>query len=835
MLELQNVLKKSIFSPNHTLGGLQNTIYLLNLPGMLENVTQQDAFFIKEALMSDIAPIIIKPALEEIFLTGWEHCRVILFSAPCGCGKTTTATALLKGHTVCALNAADAVFAPESIPPDCDAVLVDNLQYLLEPERRETLCNLIRNRTDLHFVLLGRGAIPGWLMPFQFAGILLTIDTITLNFDRQTAQRMLESRGITVSPGEMSKIQQDIKGYPIAMDILCRKLKDGGAYSLEIFDAIKRELFIYYEETVYRRFEPPLRRLLISVAPFESFHLELAKMVSGNPRAGELLAVILRNTTMLQSDGLDTYRFWPIFRAFLMWELNQALTDAEQREIYSRAALYYELHDELDRALEFYSLAGEQSKVSALLVKNAEQHPGIGYYHELQDYYFALPSDEILKSPALICGMSMLTAMCMDYEASEEWYSELQGYAARLKKTDSEYKSVQGRLAYLDIALPQRGSKGLIEVAGSVFRVMTDKQLKVPSFSVTSTLPSIMNGGKDFCEWSKKDDLLYATMKKPVETVLGRDGVGLADCAICESKFEKGEDVSMRLLTLMSRLGEIQARGTPDIEFAVVGLLARVQVSQGKAQAALESIESLRTKYLDTGQIRFLPNIDAMLCRIKLRLGDTEAARTWLREKAPKNNARLWAMWRYQYLTQATVLLAEGNYDDALLLLARLKPYCEHCGRVMDGIHIRLISALCAQRRGNPEWKVALSAALDTCFAYQFIWPVAQYGVAILPLLGECGWDGDKMYLEEVITAARVQAVDYSRFLKPQAQPVEPLSAAETQVLKLLCENLSNQEIGEILGIKLPTVKTHVSRILQKLGVSRRSEAKAAAEKLRLI
>lgn len=785
--------------------------------------------------MSDIASVIIKPALKEIFLTSWEHCRVILFSAPCGCGKTTTTTALLAEHTVCTLNAADTEFLPENVPPDSDTVLVDDLQYLLEPERREALCNLIRSRADLHFVLLGRGAVPGWLMPFQFAGILLTIDTLTLNFDRQTAQRMLESRGITVSPEEMGAIQRDLKGYPIAMDILCRKLKDGAAYSAEIFNAIKRELFIYFEEVVYQRFEPPLRRLLISLAPFESFHLELAKMVSGNPRTGELLGIIQRDTTMLQSDGLDTYRFWPIFRGFLMWELHRTLTDAEQRTLYSRAALYYELHDELDKALEYYSLAGEQSKVSALLVKNSEQHPGIGYYHELQSYYFALPREDILKSPSLLCGMSMLTAMCLDYESSERWYSELQSYAARLKKTDSEYKSVQGKLAYLDIGLPQRVSRGLIEVVGSVFRVMTDKQLKVPSFSVTSTLPSIMNGGKDFCEWSKKDDLLYATMRKPLETVLGRDGVGLADCGICESKFEKGEDVSKRLLTLMSRLGEIQARGTQDIEFAVVGLLARVQVSQGKAHAALESIRSLRAKFLEAGQTRFLPNIDAMLCRINLRLGETEAVRTWLREKAPKNDVRLWAMWRYQYLTQAMVQLAEGAYDDALLLLARLKPYCEHCGRVMDGIHIRLLTALCVERRGNPEWKAVLCAALDTCLEYQFIWPVAQYGAAILPLLNTCGWDKDAEYFERLTAAARAQAVEYPRLLKPQAQPVEPLSAAETQVLKLLCENLSNQEIGEILGIKLPTVKTHVSRILQKLGVSRRSEAKAAAEKLHLI
>ena len=54
-------------------------------------------------------------------------------------------------------------------------------------------------------------------------------------------------------------------------------------------------------------------------------------------------------------------------------------------------------------------------------------------------------------------------------------------------------------------------------------------------------------------------------------------------------------------------------------------------------------------------------------------------------------------------------------------------------------------------------------------------------------------------------------------------------------MLKLICANKSNAEIGKILDIKLATVKTHVSHVLQKLGVSRRSEVRAAAQKLWLI
>ena len=108
----------------------------------------------------------------------------------------------------------------------------------------------------------------------------------------------------------------------------------------------------------------------------------------------------------------------------------------------------------------------------------------------------------------------------------------------------------------------------------------------LPAFSVTSALPSIMNGGKDFSEWSRRDDFLYQTLRTPVEAILGRDGIGLPDCAIAESKFEKGEDISGRMLSLMPRLGEIQRDGTPDIGFAAVGLLARSQQAAGHAQDA---------------------------------------------------------------------------------------------------------------------------------------------------------------------------------------------------------------------------------------------------------
>lgn len=55
---------------------------------------------------------------------------------------------------------------------------------------------------------------------------------------------------------------------------------------------------------------------------------------------------------------------------------------------------------------------------------------------------------------------------------------------------------------------------------------------------MTSNLPSIMNGGKDFCEWSKRDTELALMIGKSVEFVLGKYGKVLYPCS-CRSYLEK--------------------------------------------------------------------------------------------------------------------------------------------------------------------------------------------------------------------------------------------------------------------------------------------------------
>ncbi|HKH62126.1 MAG TPA: response regulator transcription factor [Flavitalea sp.] len=61
------------------------------------------------------------------------------------------------------------------------------------------------------------------------------------------------------------------------------------------------------------------------------------------------------------------------------------------------------------------------------------------------------------------------------------------------------------------------------------------------------------------------------------------------------------------------------------------------------------------------------------------------------------------------------------------------------------------------------------------------------------------------------------------------------LSKRELEVLQLMAEGLSNQEIASRLFLSLNTIKTHSSRLFEKMDVERRTQAIDSAKKLGIL
>ncbi|MGG1519250.1 response regulator transcription factor [Paenibacillus oryzisoli] len=77
------------------------------------------------------------------------------------------------------------------------------------------------------------------------------------------------------------------------------------------------------------------------------------------------------------------------------------------------------------------------------------------------------------------------------------------------------------------------------------------------------------------------------------------------------------------------------------------------------------------------------------------------------------------------------------------------------------------------------------------------------------------------------ILESQVASKIMNRFRQPkqEAQPHEELTEREMEVLRLIAQGKSNQELADDLFIGVKTVKFHVTNVLAKLGVEDRTQA----------
>mgnify|MGYP000864456234 FL=1 len=89
----------------------------------------------------------------------------------------------------------------------------------------------------------------------------------------------------------------------------------------------------------------------------------------------------------------------------------------------------------------------------------------------------------------------------------------------------------------------------------------------------------------------------------------------------------------------------------------------------------------------------------------------------------------------------------------------------------------------------------------------------------------------------ETVVVEKEMFVSKHEPFEPDASQISQLELGkrEMEILNLMAQGLSNQEIGEKLFISLSTVKTHIQNLYQKLDVKRRTQAVEKSKRLNLI
>ncbi|HLO32056.1 MAG TPA: LuxR C-terminal-related transcriptional regulator [Anaerolineales bacterium] len=254
--------------------------------------------------------------------------------------------------------------------------------------------------------------------------------------------------------------------------------------------------------------------------------------------------------------------------------------------------------------------------------------------------------------------------------------------------------------------------------------------------------------------------------------------------------------------------------------------LARLKLARGDVTEAVAILAKASQSVRQNNFIHRAPEVAAAQVLALLRQGNLAAA------------AHLAQAYDLP-LSQARVHLAQGDASGALAILERLRQQAEAKGWQDERLKLMVLQASAHYTQGEKELAVQLlREVLTLAEPGGFIRIFVDEGLPMAQLLLEVAAQGlIPDYTSKLLAAfeAQKQQTDHRLDLPPAESLIEPLSQRELEVLQLIAQGLSNQEISARLFLALDTVKGHNRKIFDKLGVQRRTEAVARARELGLL
>jgi LuxR family maltose regulon positive regulatory protein len=314
--------------------------------------------------------------------------------------------------------------------------------------------------------------------------------------------------------------------------------------------------------------------------------------------------------------------------------------------------------------------------------------------------------------------------------------------------------------------------------------------------------------------------------------VAGRAMIALGDLLREWNELEAAERALVRGIELMEQWREIAS-----LPGCLV--LAPVRQAMGDPEGARAALDRARQKAIEFDAAdwddRFVELVQA---RLDIAQGNLDAAARWAEEHAARPRAEDDFMGRhlrrYADPVLARLSLALSRPDEALDLLEPLRALLEPLGRADLLIGVEVLRALALQAGGDAAAaQVALDRALSLGEPGGYVRVFLDEGEAVGRLLRRAAARGSHLaYVRKLLAALEAETGRPA----PGAQPlVEPLSARELEVLRLLAAGLSNKAIGETLVIAVGTVRKHLKNVYAKLDVHSRTEAVARARELGLL
>ena len=439
-------------------------------------------------------------------------------------------------------------------------------------------------------------------------------------------------------------------------------------------------------------------------------------------------------------------------------------------------------------------------------------------FWEYRDYIFAFSDQELKQNPIIACGRIQLE-MCAGKLDNAMRIIEL------LDK-DSEYYTLSL------ITLPNIPFETILDGVKKII----DNNWHPYNFFLTLGRPTVRNGYWDLTKYHDYIVSNEESLIKVLNVLYPTNARNIYDMLIAEGMYQRDECYEA-LVKVVGLIPFLKEKKDFRLLFTSIALETYVLVVNGNATSTEPFMESLGEIFMKNGMGEYLPNMKALDVWAAMYEGDYKRINKWLQNDAPDENKPFCLFELFGYMIKIRAYLIQDKHYKIADMTATLLPILESNCRTMDVCELCLLNAMSNYAEGrNNEALRYMERVIDLAQKYRYDRLVADEGKRAYDLL--CFYikeKGNSEYVENLKKLAKKVMIIHPYYLRTHTLLEVSLTKAEIEVLKLIGDYKSNDEISKILGIAVTTVKKHCQNAYKKLEVKNRYKAVSKAIELGLL